>query len=124
VNHDFAFPSWPAQTMIFQSKVMNKSKQAANLQTIILKIIFIVGKCDWIDARSLKSVPLDATQSVCATLFANLCCMVFNETPNNEVNLPIPIYTNMSMRHFSKHFTTNFNTHSLEAKTTSPLTST
>jgi hypothetical protein len=32
-------------------------------------------------------------------------CSAKEEIPQNEVNLPNPLYTNMSMHHFSKHFT-------------------
>ena len=101
--------------MIFCSEAENELKQAAKLQTDILKIFFTVGKCDWDKAIITEIRPpvltqefqnvLDATQSVQATQFGNLCCMVFNEIPQNEVDLLNLRYTNMSMIHFSKNST-------------------
>ena len=115
-NPGFTVQNWQTQPMIFRSEAENESKQAAKLQTDILKLFFIVGKCDWDEATITDICPpaltqtfqnvLDATQSVRATQFGNLCRTVFNEIPENEVDLLNPLYTNMSMLHFSKHFIT------------------
>jgi hypothetical protein len=115
-NPGFTVQNWQTQPMIFRSEAENESKQAAKLQTDILKLFFTVGKCDWEETtiteirppaltQTFKNV-LDATQSVQATQFGNLCRTVFNEIPENEVDLLNPLYTNMSMLHFSKHFIT------------------
>ena len=102
--------------MIFRSEAENESKQAAKLQTDTLKLFFINGKIDWEEGtvteigspvltQAFQNV-LDATQSVQTIHFGNLCRTVFNEIPENEVDLLNPLFTNMSMTHFSKHFTT------------------
>ena len=45
--------------MIFRSEAKNESKQAAKLQTDILKLFFINGKIDWEEAivTEIRSVP-------------------------------------------------------------------
>ena len=90
--------------MIFRSEANNESKQAAKLQTNILKIFFSVGKCEWDEATITEICPpvltqefqnvLDATQSVQATQFGNLCRTVFNKIPKNEVDLLNLLYMN------------------------------
>ena len=83
--------------MIVCSEAKNKFKQAAKLQTDTLKIFFTVGKCDWDEATITEICPLvltqefqnvlEATQSVQATQFGNLCSAVFNEIPQNKFDL-------------------------------------
>jgi len=115
-NPGFAVQNWQTQPMIFRSEAENESKQAAKLQTDTLKLFFINGKIDWEEATVTEICSplltqvfqnvLDATQSVQTTQFGNLCRTVFNEIPENEVDLLNPLFTYMSMTHFSKHFTT------------------
>jgi hypothetical protein len=73
-NPGFAVQNWQTQPMIFRSEAKNESKQAAKLQTDILKLFFINGKIDWEEATVTKirspvltqafQNVLDATQSV------------------------------------------------------------
>ena len=51
-NPGFAVQNWQTQQpMIFRSEAENESKQAAKLQTDILKLFFINGKIDWEEAK-------------------------------------------------------------------------
>jgi hypothetical protein len=43
--------------MIFWSEAKHESKQAGTLQTDILTIFFIVGKCDWDKAKIIDICP-------------------------------------------------------------------
>jgi hypothetical protein len=62
-NPGFTAQNWQTQPMIFRSEAENESKQAAKLQTDILKLFFTVGKCDWDEATITEIRPPVLTQT-------------------------------------------------------------